>query len=388
MSLDAMIWAVKDAPVVDVAERAVLGTMSEEADEDGEGAGIGVTTIAERCRLSTREVRRCLSDMVERRLLERGDQSRVAYLRADKRPVVYNLMIPASAFGKAGLERINKFRQRHGRPPITEENRPDLKPAPPKKQRADAGKPRKKKDDGGTTSPPVNGVTTSPGGLQVQNGGTTSPQRGDYKSADPEVLDPELLTHPPHPHADRVAAEPGTDEERGGGGSNPKIENGPGAPTLDDLAVAVAERFPGRRFWDTATVRSVLAEAVAEKLASAQDAAAALVDLGEGRYDAQIGSKTKSPRRLTTFPDPPWFADRGAAASAAERDDGQRCAKPGHREQPAGRCGLCASEAIVRPDDPQPTTEEEAVKALWAAGLKSRRLGTRVVRPVRNRADA
>ncbi len=48
MSFDALLWAVKDAPVVDCEERAILTIMAEPAYEDGSRSLLSQKTIARR----------------------------------------------------------------------------------------------------------------------------------------------------------------------------------------------------------------------------------------------------------------------------------------------------------------------------------------------------
>ncbi|MEU5950343.1 hypothetical protein ABZ793_33035 [Micromonospora sp. NPDC047465] len=213
MSLDALLWAVKDAPVADVEEHAVLTVLADQADESGCGAFLSTKTIGKRTKLHERTVQRRLDTMLERGLLGLGDQSLARYIRADRRPVVYDLLIPYNAFANVG--RVNEARAMHGLPPLTPESRPDIAEPPAPRRRADAGKkrPKKNREDGstsshpveerpGTTSHPVDGVTASPTGLVVTDGATASPSRTDCKSPDPvldPVLDPEGGTPPPSP---------------------------------------------------------------------------------------------------------------------------------------------------------------------------------------------
>src|SRR5688500_2897953 len=228
MSLDALLWAVKDAPVADVEEHAVLTVLADQADESGCGAFLSTTTIGKRTRLHERTVQRRLDSMLARGLLGLGDQSLASYIRADRRPVVYDLLIPYSAF--ANVKRVNDARKLADRPPLTPDNRPDIPEPPAPKRRADAGKKRPKKtepEDTSTTSHPaehpsetashpVDGVTTSPTGLPVTDEVTRSPSPTDCKSPDP-VLDPVLDprgTPPPSPTAsDGDPASPAREEE-------------------------------------------------------------------------------------------------------------------------------------------------------------------------------
>lgn len=201
MSLDGMIWAVKDAPVANCEEHAVLSVMADEADEAGCGVLLSVRTISERSKVSEREVARCIKDMFDRKLLGLGDQSKALYIRADRRPIVYDLLIPYSWFGR--IERVNRNREQKQLPPLTADSRPDIADPPPKARRADYGKKRAPRDktDGVTNSPVVppgrgdsqsdrDGVTSSPVGLANGYPQTGKSPRDDWQSDDPEELDP------------------------------------------------------------------------------------------------------------------------------------------------------------------------------------------------------
>jgi len=156
MSFDPVLWAMKDAPVADVEEWAVLAAMSESADDDGCNVFKAQGTLAKRVRLDAKTVARRLAEMQARGLIARGDQQAAAYIPADRRPVVYDLMIPYAWF--PNIDRIQEYRRDKGRPPLRPEDRPQLMRAPERKPRVDRGQPRKSRDlDGGTTSPVVSG---------------------------------------------------------------------------------------------------------------------------------------------------------------------------------------------------------------------------------------
>lgn len=91
MSLDAMSWALRDAPVETSQEHVVLLALADRAHDDGRDAYPAQKWIAERARCSTRTVRRCLNSLESRGLISRGDQSHVSHIRSDLRPVVWNL---------------------------------------------------------------------------------------------------------------------------------------------------------------------------------------------------------------------------------------------------------------------------------------------------------
>lgn len=233
MSLDPILWAMKDAPVADVEEWAVLVCMAEHAHEDGSSSMPSVPTMARRTKLSERCVRTRLVALEERRLIGRGDQSVADVYPADRRPVVWDLLIPLYWF--PNLSRVIESRASRGLGPLTEADRPPIVDPPVKRRRRDFGVPKKPRDGGGddggngfdvTTSPVVNGdgvtdspvddVTTSPvvehddvttshaeDLLDDVDGVTTSPERGDYKSrtgctAVTQTSPTNLPKEPPH----------------------------------------------------------------------------------------------------------------------------------------------------------------------------------------------
>ncbi|MER6616381.1 helix-turn-helix domain-containing protein [Streptomyces xantholiticus] len=202
MSLDPILWAMKDAPTADINEWGTLLCLAEKADEDGCNAFPSVKTIASYTGLSTRTVQRALAAMMERKLIAEGDQRAALYLPEHRRPTVYDLLIPYDWF--RDIERTNVFRMRLGRRPLTLDDRPPIAPAPPKKTRADKGKPKPNKDAGDAPAgssqegrqevapvenPPsergrlvVTPVENTENGVTTSQGVTSSRDRGDFKS--------------------------------------------------------------------------------------------------------------------------------------------------------------------------------------------------------------
>ena len=96
MSLDAMLWALKEAPVSDPTEALILVALADAANSDGTAAFPSRNTIAEWARCSVPTVARRLKALEGRGLIERGDQNLVAILTKippDRRPVVWNLRL-------------------------------------------------------------------------------------------------------------------------------------------------------------------------------------------------------------------------------------------------------------------------------------------------------
>lgn len=91
MSMQAMVWALEQAPDVPAQALGVLMGLANHADEQGRGAYAGQELLAEYARKSDRQARTDLGRLEDAGLIRRGDQSLVAHLRADKRPVVWDL---------------------------------------------------------------------------------------------------------------------------------------------------------------------------------------------------------------------------------------------------------------------------------------------------------
>ncbi|MFD9950555.1 helix-turn-helix domain-containing protein [Nonomuraea sp. NPDC059023] len=91
MSTQAMVWALEDAPDVPAQALGVLMGLANHADEHGRGAYPEQATLAEYARKSGRQARTDLTRLEELGLIRRGDQSLVAHLREDRRPVVWDV---------------------------------------------------------------------------------------------------------------------------------------------------------------------------------------------------------------------------------------------------------------------------------------------------------
>lgn len=383
MSFVAHMWSSGVAPIADVYEYAVLNRMADEVDECGEGCLLSAKTIARDIAASVRQVRRALDALLERKLIGEGDQKRAEYIRADRRPVVYDLLIPAKVF--ADLGRTNERRAAQGREPITEENRPVQDPPPAdakRKTREDAGtkRPRKLADtpdeqaaldaaegvdgadqgeDGVSGSHPVTGglvVTPSAtGGLVVQHGVTGSPERGDYQSTDPGVDFDPGSSDPPTSAADEPAPAGAVAqvEERG--------EDAQPINLNDVVDAAVAVRADGSG-WSVQAVRRAVREAQGDGWSDAVivEALALLADDRPRRGHAG----TQYPARLRH-----WLAAQARAEAAAPDDaetlpasygmssDRPRCRT--HPGYPGDNCTQCVKDGEI--------VEAEAARAAAAA---------------------
>lgn len=96
MSLEAYLWA-SDLPLNVCSSTAyrVLIKYANGADKFGCTTWRSETDLAEELGCSTRTIRRARAELVELGLMSLGDQRYVQHIRADRRPVVYDLETPA-----------------------------------------------------------------------------------------------------------------------------------------------------------------------------------------------------------------------------------------------------------------------------------------------------
>jgi 5-methylcytosine-specific restriction endonuclease McrA len=140
MNMLPILWALKDAPVADAPERLILVALAETALSDGTRAMLARREIAEIALLDVKTVQRRLRKLVDRGLIAEGDQQAASHLPQWKRPKVYDLMIPCSAF--PNIDQVNSDRDARGEEPLTPDNRPALTDAPPRTRRKDLGQMR------------------------------------------------------------------------------------------------------------------------------------------------------------------------------------------------------------------------------------------------------
>lgn len=189
MSLSPILWALKDAPVADSLERLILVVLGEHAGgADGCTAFPSRDTIASLALADPKTVQRVIQRLVKRKLIAPGDQGAAQYIRADRRPVVYDLMIPYSWFPNP--EWMNEERRGRGLPPLTPADRPDIVAAATKARRKDAGVPRSKAGRGDSQSPRSKPEPSS-------HGGSSSPARGDSESRTGGLEDPRTSSFDP-----------------------------------------------------------------------------------------------------------------------------------------------------------------------------------------------
>lgn len=333
MSLLPMLWALKSAPVVDAEERAIIVTLAESAWSDGTDAFPSKKTIADIAKIDPKTVQRRLKTLMSRGLIALGNQAAAAYIPEYFRPNVYDLMIPYSWF--PDIEQINAERKAKGKPPLTPEDRPDLPDGPPRKTRADKGRPRKRTraSEEGTTSP--RGEDSESPGDSGQEGGSTSPGGGDYKSGIRGLQDPQPSpSYPPLPPSPSSGAEADKDssagpeagqEEGGGGGDAPQREenNTAAEAFVDSLPYGGRRPDRHRRERMIALAAAALAQGWSEsalrvQVTSETESAKSLPAVYEHRMEPDV---LPAPPRLPA----PRAGDEGAPASSRY----VRCQGPG-----------------------------------------------------------
>ena len=243
MSLWPILWAINSAPVADAEERLILVALADRASSDGTDAYPSKKSIAQVALIDPKTVQRRLRSLMQRGLIAEGNQAAALRIPEHFRPTVYDLMIPYSWWSPADMERVNAERAGRGLSPLTPENRPDLKAAPPRKVRADKGKRRKTPPaDGGTKSP--QGEDSQPPGQSGQEGGSTSPGGGDYKSQTGGLQDPQTVPGKPPRNTPRpsVPGEAAAGQDGGTDGTRlpRQINRNPGV----DLLLAIGAEQP------------------------------------------------------------------------------------------------------------------------------------------------
>jgi Helix-turn-helix domain len=91
MSVEAVRWALYQAPARDLSERMILVYLAERADSTGAGTYPSASTMATAAGVDVRTVRRHLQQLEARGVIRRGDKAKVARTRADRRPIVWDL---------------------------------------------------------------------------------------------------------------------------------------------------------------------------------------------------------------------------------------------------------------------------------------------------------
>lgn len=90
MSVEAITWAL-NADVGDSTRKLVLIGYANHAHKDGRNSWASKDTIAEYANCHVKTVRRHVRELVAAGWMREGDQKQVSHLRADRRPVVYDV---------------------------------------------------------------------------------------------------------------------------------------------------------------------------------------------------------------------------------------------------------------------------------------------------------
>jgi predicted transcriptional regulator len=94
-----MAWVLDCAPDLRPQHVSTLLALANQSRPDGTGAWPSVATIARQVRKSERQVQSDLRALEAQGLIRRGDQQMVLHLPSGRRPVVYDLAMPACEAG-------------------------------------------------------------------------------------------------------------------------------------------------------------------------------------------------------------------------------------------------------------------------------------------------
>ncbi|MEW2477789.1 helix-turn-helix domain-containing protein [Micromonospora gifhornensis] len=131
MSIEAVAWALGDAPDVPPQCLAVLIGLANHAHANGRAAFPSQDRLAFYARKSVRSVRRDLDELLKLGLIRRGDQRHAVFLPADRRPVVYDLAMERRRPLPGALDPLAE--PQSGRPteaPEAVDNREDVRVRP------------------------------------------------------------------------------------------------------------------------------------------------------------------------------------------------------------------------------------------------------------------
>lgn len=212
MSFLVTAWA-ETAPVADVYERSIITCMAHKASSDGTGCYRSIPSMAAYACCDDKTIERRLVALRKRGVIAYGDQTLTKHLPRNKRPRVYDLLVPYVWYSDAQREEVNEDRARRGLGKLCEEDRPPLvqPKATGRKPRSDRGaarpqvssktgaKARASKSEDSPSSDPVpshlGGLTVPPDDNSDQSGsesaggsnspplrGLTVPPRGVYKT--------------------------------------------------------------------------------------------------------------------------------------------------------------------------------------------------------------
>lgn len=97
MSVQAMAWVLDGAPDLPAHLVGTLMAIANAADSGGHNAWPSQETIGRQARKTVRAVRKDLAQLELLGLIRRGDQRIVMHIRPDRRPVVWDIPLSATA---------------------------------------------------------------------------------------------------------------------------------------------------------------------------------------------------------------------------------------------------------------------------------------------------
>lgn len=326
--------------VGDATLKLILLGRANHAHADGRNSWARPKVIAQYAECSVRTVQRRTGELLAAGWLREGDQSIVAHLRGDSRPIVYDVaMSLEQAAAWAAAYRPDAGRRavfaaagaRGGKASAAAKRAAEVEGGDNLAPREDNEEPQVNRGD--NLAPRMRGDNLAPRGVPA---GVTP--RGDTAVSPKPSVEPSQEPPPSLPSATtgglRLAPS-------GGEGDFPPE---PGMTIGMQMWVrAVRERQPG---WRPAAIASALEDAVAARSGPGMSAAAerrlhqvatnALLAIAAGEY-----GPTVSPRRLVE--DGPWWTAPPLRAVTAAT--GPRCGK--HPDQPADPCGSCRGEELA-----------------------------------------
>lgn len=119
-----MTWVLEEAPDLPPELFAVLMGYANHASNDGTGAYPSHDTLSKYARKSVRQIRKDVARLVERGLLKVGDQRIASPIRADRRPVVYDLPLADTQAARDAVHDRNLTTGRVVPPGTTGSSRP------------------------------------------------------------------------------------------------------------------------------------------------------------------------------------------------------------------------------------------------------------------------
>lgn len=88
-----MLWVLEESGIREHGDFRLLIALAERAHDDGRSAYPSIAWLAKRLGRSDRQVRRGLDRLKDNGWIVPGDQELVSHFRADRRPVVYDLVM-------------------------------------------------------------------------------------------------------------------------------------------------------------------------------------------------------------------------------------------------------------------------------------------------------